>query len=92
LQCKQPGTDTVTSRTIASLVRTQGIGDLCRIYALCRRDGNDFNPACIPSDFTDEPKEACDPDYMTKLMDRCYRMALEGYPREKLPPDYILTD
>jgi len=80
----------IASRTIDSLIRTQGIGDLYQIYALCRRDGNDFNLAYIPSDFTDEPTEAFDPVYMKKLLDRGYQMALEGYPWEKAPPGFII--
>jgi len=80
----------IASRTIDSLIRTQGIGDLYQIYALCKRDGNDFNLAYIPSDFTDEPTEGFDPVYMKKLLDRGYRMALEGYPWEKAPPGFII--
>jgi hypothetical protein len=80
----------IASRTIDSLIRTQGIGDLYQIYALCRRDGNDFNLAYIPSDFTDEPSEGFDPVYMKKLLERGYDMALEGYPWEKAPPGFIL--
>jgi len=80
----------IASRTIDSLIRTQGIGDIYQIYALCRRDGNDFNLAYIPSDFTDEPTEGFDPVYMKKLLDRGYRMALEGYPWEKAPPGFII--
>jgi len=77
-------------RTIDSLIRTQGIGDLYQIYALCKRDGNDFNLAYIPADFTDKPKELFDPVYMRKLFDRGYQMALEGYPWEKAPPGFII--
>ena len=80
----------IASRTIDSLIRTQGIGDLYQIYALCRRDGNDFNLAYIPSDFTDDPTEGFDPVYMKKLLDRGYQMALEGYPWEKAPPGFII--
>ena len=80
----------IASRTIDSLIRTQGVGDLYQIYALCRRDGNDFNLAYIPSDFTDEPTESFDPVYMKKLLDRRYQMALDGYPWEKAPPGFIL--
>ena len=80
----------IASRTINSLIRTQGIGDLYQIYALCRRDGNDFNLAYIPSDFTDKPTEGFDPVYMKKLLGRGYRMALDGYPWEKAPPGFIL--
>jgi predicted acylesterase/phospholipase RssA len=81
----------IASRTIDSLIRTQGVGDLYQIHALCRRDGNDFNLAYIPSDFTDEPTEGFDPVYMKKLFARGYQMALEGYPWEKVPPGFILN-
>jgi hypothetical protein len=81
----------IASRTIDSLIRTQGIGDLYQIYALCQRDGNDFNLAYIPPDFTDEPAEGFDPVYMKKLFDRGYQMSLEGYPWEKAPPGFILA-
>ena len=81
----------IASRTIDSLIRTQGIGDLYQIYALCRRDGNDFNLAYIPADFIDEPTEGFDPVYMKKLLDRGYQMALDGYPWEKAPPGFILA-
>jgi len=81
----------IASRTIDSLIRTQGIGDLYQIYTLCRRDGNDFNLAYIPSDFTDKPTESFDPVYMKKLLDRGYQMALAGYPWEKAPPGFILA-
>ena len=80
----------IASRTIDSLIRTQGVGDLYQIYALCRRDGNDFNLAYIPSDFIDEPTEGFDPVYMKKLLDRGYQMALDGYPWEKAPPGFII--
>ena len=80
----------IASRTIDSLIRTQGVGDLYQIYALCRRDGNDFNLAYIPSDFTEEPTEGFDPVYMKKLFARGYQMALQGYPWDKAPPGFIL--
>ena len=81
----------IASRTIDSLIRTQGIGDLYQIYSLCQRDGNDFNLAYIPSDFTDDPTEGFDPVYMRKLFDRGYQMSLGGYPWEKAPPGFILV-
>lgn len=80
----------IASRTVDSLIRTQGIGDLFQIYALCKRDGNDFNLAYIPPDFMVEPQETFDPEYMRQLFDRGYRMAIEGYPWKKAPPGFIL--
>jgi predicted acylesterase/phospholipase RssA len=81
----------IASRSIDSLIRTQGVGDMFQIYALCKRDGNDFNLAYIPSDFTEKPTEGFDPVYMTKLYNLGYEMALKGYPWDKGPPGFIDT-
>ena len=81
----------IASRTIDSLIRYQGIGDLYQIYALCVRDGNDFNLAYIPSNFTQEPSESFDPVYMRKLFDLGYGMARAGYPWMKEPPGFHTT-
>ena len=82
----------IASRTIDSLIRTQGIGDLYQIYALCERDGNDFNLAYIPAEFTEEPSEVFDPAYMGKLYELGYQMASKGYPWGKAPPGFIRGD
>ncbi|WP_198262898.1 patatin-like phospholipase family protein [sulfur-oxidizing endosymbiont of Gigantopelta aegis] len=79
----------IASRSIDSLIRTQGVGDLYQIYALCERDGNEFNLAYIPSDFTDKPTEGFDPVYMTKLYQHGYNMAVKGYTWKKGPPGFI---
>jgi len=81
----------IASRTIDSLIRTQGIGDLYQIYALSQRDGNDFNLAYIPADFTHTPSEGFDPVYMGKLLERGYQMALKGYPWSSAPPGFKLN-
>jgi hypothetical protein len=78
----------ITGRTIASLIRTQGVGDLFRIYALAERDGLDFNLAHIPQDFNEKPAELFDPSWMRKLFDLGYEMGNNGYPWEKAPPDF----
>ena len=78
----------IAIRSIDSLIRTQGIGDLYKIFALCKRDGNDFNLAYIPSDFTEEPNEGFDPVYMGKLFDLGFQMAKAGYPWNKWPPGF----
>ncbi len=79
----------IASRTIDSLIRTQGIGDLYQIYALCQRDGNDFHLAYIPSSFTEKPAEGFDPVYMSKLYKLGYEMGVNGYPWKKQPPGFI---
>jgi hypothetical protein len=79
----------IANRSIDSLIRTQGIGDLYQIYALCERDGNDFNLAYIPEEFTESPNEGFDPVYMGKLYELGFKMAIKGYPWVKTPPGFI---
>ena len=82
----------IAVRSIDSLIRTQGIGDLYQIWVLCDRDGNDFNLAYIPAEFTEEPSEGFDPVYMGKLYELGYQMARKGYPWIKAPPGLIRSD
>lgn len=77
-------------RSIQSLIRTQGIGDLYQIYSLCKRDENDFNLAYIPADFTEEAGEGFDPVYMGKLFEFGRQTARAGYPWQKWPPGFNL--
>ena len=41
----------IATRAIGSLTRTQGVGDLYRIYATAQRDGLDYNLTYIPATF-----------------------------------------
>ena len=77
----------IAGRSIESLVRTQGIGDLYRIYLETCRDGLDFNLAYIPAEFTKESKEEFDSQYMKELFDLAYERGKEGYDWEKMPPE-----
>ncbi len=56
-------------RSVSSLIRTQGIGDLDRIYLEAQRDGLDFHLAYIPDDFNAKSAQPFDPVYMKKLFD-----------------------
>jgi patatin-like phospholipase/acyl hydrolase len=76
----------IARRAIDSLIQTQGVGDLYKIYAETQRDGIDFNLAYIPKSFYAPHKEDFDTDYMRKLFQTGYDLAAKGYPWEKLPP------
>lgn len=82
----------IATRTIDSLIRTQGIGDIYQIHALCIRDGNNFNLAYIPADFDEKQNEPFDTAYMKKLFARGEAMAIEGYQWDKAPPGFILEE
>jgi predicted acylesterase/phospholipase RssA len=79
----------IASRSVSSLIRTQGIGDLYRLHSLAERDGVDFNIAVIPDDFDVVPKEAFDREYMRALFDRGFEMGRAGYPWVKRPEDLM---
>lgn len=80
----------IAARAIDSLIQTQGVGDLYRIYMTSTRDGVDFNLAYIPATFNEQAKENFDPVYMTKLFDVGYALAIQsgGYPWQKTPPGF----
>ncbi|MCO6427351.1 patatin-like phospholipase family protein [Nitrosomonas communis] len=76
----------IASRAITSLIHTQGIGDLYKIYAQTQRDGIDFNLAYIPESFNAPHKEEFDTEYMRQLFQVGYDLAVKGYQWGKLPP------
>ena len=84
-QAVEPRVGRIAVRSVGILVRSQGMGDLYRIYLRSQRDGIDYNLAYIPEDFTMKPKELFDPEYMSQLYDLGYRMAEGGYPWRKGP-------
>ncbi len=79
-------TYTIAGRAITSLIHSQGIGDLYRIYSETQRDGIDYNLAYIPKTFKYPHEEEFDNAYMNELFQTGYDMAVEGYPWEKAPP------
>jgi len=81
----KPSLAKIAGRSLGTLIRNQGIGDLYRIYLAAQRDGIEYNLAFIPEDFKMESKEEFDPEYMSRLFDLGYRMAQSGYPWEKTP-------
>jgi hypothetical protein len=70
----------ILGRTVSSLIRTQGIGDLVRLYLGSVRDGINFHLASIPDNFENTSKEPFDREYMNALFERGRSMAVRGYP------------
>ncbi|MBV8456054.1 MAG: patatin-like phospholipase family protein [Acetobacteraceae bacterium] len=84
----QRSTLSIAGRAISSLIQTQGVGDLYRIYVAASRDDIDFNLAYIPETFTMELKQPFDQGYMRALFTVGYDMGRKGYPWAKVPPGY----
>jgi len=83
----EPTLSSIATRSLAGLIRNQGIGDLYRMFAIARRDGVDFNLAFIPPTFDEEADEMFDPKYMKKLFKVGYDMALDADSWHAAPPD-----
>jgi len=75
----------IALRTVQSLIRTQGIGDMYRVYLAAQRDGLNFHLADIPEDFEMQHAEQFDPVYMRQLFDQGYNLAKLGYPWKRFP-------
>jgi hypothetical protein len=78
----------IAGRAISSLIQTQGIGDLYRMYLQAERDGVDFNLAYIPASFNAPHREELDTQYMPALYRTGFDMAVKGYPWKKSRPGF----
>ncbi|QIG48933.1 patatin [Nordella sp. HKS 07] len=82
----KPRIAAIAGKSIASLIKTQGIGDLYRLYSNAQRDKIDYNAIWVPASFELKEKEPFDPVYMRALYKLGYEMGKNGIPWEKHPP------
>lgn len=78
----------ITSISIESLIRNQGIGDMYRIYLDCLRDGVEYYLAYIPDTFDMKPSEPFDQVYMGELFDFGFKSSKSSYPWSNAPPGF----
>ena len=78
----------IATRAIATLTRTQGIGDLYRIYTIANRDGVEFNLTFIPSNFDAAHREEFDTNYMKQLFATGRSLGKSGGAWRKYPPGF----
>jgi hypothetical protein len=75
----------IGGRAISTLIQTQGISDLDRIYRIAQQDGADFNLAYIGADFLHPRNQKFDGAYMKRLFDYAFELSAKGYPWHKSP-------
>jgi hypothetical protein len=76
----------IIKRALSTLTKSQGWGDLYRVYIVTKRDQVDFNYVGIPDDYVPAGKEMFDPKEMNRLFDLGFEMAKPGYKWHKVPP------
>jgi len=82
------GTLTIVQRAIFTLIQTQGLGDLYRIYHTTQLDGVSFNLAFIGPDFKFPHQTEFDTAYMQALFDYGYKQGFAGKEWQHYPPGY----
>ncbi len=86
-----PGTTlAIAERSLETLTKSRGVGDLIRMYNRARADRIDYTLASIPVDFDAPRKKPFDRGYMRQLFDRGVAMGRAGYPWTKEPPEIIV--
>jgi len=78
----------IASRSISTLIKNQGIGDLFQLHAFARRNKIRFKLAFIPKDMTNTSTEVFDKVYMQKLYDLGYQLGRAGYKWKTSPPGF----
>jgi hypothetical protein len=76
----------IAGRSISTLIKTQGIGDLYQMYEFARRNHIGYNLAFIPGNFPDTSTEAFDPKYMSGLFDLGFQLGKSAHPWKTTPP------
>lgn len=76
----------IIQRAISSLIQSQGLGDLYRMYLTARQDDLDYHLAFIDSSFSVPHAEDFNREFMRRLWDFGYQAARKGYPWRKVPP------
>lgn len=78
----------IATRSIATMIGANGVGDIYRAYQQTQRDGVDFNLAFITSGFDRTTDVPFDRDYMNALFEFAMRRMMEGRVWVKKPPGF----
>jgi predicted acylesterase/phospholipase RssA len=76
----------IADRTLFTILDAMGVGDIFRVYVYMKKSENEFKLAYIPVDFAPENKEMFDIKDMTRMFNRGYEDAANGYDWKTEPP------
>lgn len=78
----------IAGRAIETMITSNGVGDIYRLYTMTERDHIDFNLALIGDDFKQPQAGPFDRAYMNKLFEHGLQKGRRGYAWQKVPPGY----
>lgn len=82
----RPRLAAIVGRSISTLITSQGIGDLYRMYANAQRDGIAFRAIWVPDSFMMEEATPFDGAFMRALYQLGFGMGRDGIPWATQPP------
>ncbi len=82
----KPRLTAIVAKSVSSLIKNQGIGDLYRMYALAQRDNIAFNATWVPESFTMKETTPFEPKFMRALFDLGYEEGRSGINWKQQPP------
>ena len=87
----KPTTLSIAARAISTLIKSQNLTELYRIYRLAQDAGAEFHLLAVPADFTLKAKEFFDPEYQAALFDRGRTIGRAGGPwlSKPTPPPIV---
>jgi len=85
------GTLQIAGRAITTMIASNAVGELYRIYTTTQRDRIDFNVALIEDDFKVPYTQRFDHDYMSKLFAYGLAKGVAGYAWQTTPPGFLPT-
>jgi predicted acylesterase/phospholipase RssA len=85
------GTLQIAGRAITTMIASNAVGELYRIYTTTQRDHIDFMLALIEDDFAEPYKLRFDHGYMSKLFAYGRAKGVAGYAWQTVPPGYART-
>jgi hypothetical protein len=85
------GTLQIAGRAITTMIASNAVGELYRIYTTTQRDHIDFKLALIEDDFTEPYRQRFDHAYMGKLFAYGRAKGVAGYAWQTGPPGFSPT-
>ena len=85
------GTLQIAGRAVTTMVASNAVGELYRIYTTTQRDHIAFNLALIEDDFAERYRLRFDHGYMSKLFAHGRAKGVAGYAWETTPPGFSTT-
>jgi len=87
----KPTAVSIAARSVFTLTKSNGEGDVYRIWRMARDSGAEFNLAAIPACFDHTSREAFDPVYQRELYKAGYAAGLAGPIWTHQPPELRRT-